>query len=162
MSARTRPPTKGGAMGVETRKKLDIAVEEIEAAVVHYEAGKFVCAIALAGAGEEILGKIVTKTADRDNALQTRIKGTVAIYDAVTNGLPDVETDKAIEKRVANVSNWLRNELKHQDSGADSTISFDFKDGAEDMLDRAIDNYFRLLNDTTAIMRRYLSKRHPA
>jgi hypothetical protein len=35
-------------MSTETRRKLDIAVEQIEAAVVHYDAGAFVCAITLA------------------------------------------------------------------------------------------------------------------
>jgi hypothetical protein len=152
----------GGSVGVEQRRKLVIAVEQIEAAVERYESGAFVCAITLAGAGEEILARMVTNLAKEDHALKARIKGTRAIFHAADAAFPDVRDEMTTDKRIANAANRLRNELKHHDVGTDSSISFDFKDGAKDMLDRAIENYFLLMKDQTDIMKRYLTRRHAA
>ena len=57
-------------MGVEKRAKRDIARVQIEAAVVHYEAGEFIPAITLAGAGERILARMATNLATKDSALR--------------------------------------------------------------------------------------------
>jgi hypothetical protein len=117
--------------------------------------------VRLAGAGEEILGQMATNMVKTDSALAMRIKGTHAIFHEIDAAFPDVKGDTT-DKRVAYAANRLRNELKHHDVGTDSSITFDFKDGAEDMLDRAIENYFLLVEDQTAVMKRYLNRRHAA
>jgi len=133
--------------------KCDIARVQIEAAITHYEADEFIPAITLAGAGEEILGKMVSATGQA-NALARRQATTGVLYATLWPG--EVTTPK----RVADVANATRNEMKHCDSGKDSSIEFDAKAEAEDMLDRAIENYFTLTRDQTEVMSRYLAVRH--
>jgi hypothetical protein len=142
-------------MGAEMHRKSEIARIQIEAAIVHYEADEFVPAITLAGAGEEILGKMVT-AAGQENALAGRQAMTGIL---VATLWPDATSDPKVVQRIANTS---RNEMKHEDSGKDVVIEFDAKAEPEDMLDRAIENYFILVKDQTEAMRRYLSKRHAA
>jgi hypothetical protein len=138
-------------VGAEQHSKLEIARIQIEAAVVHYEADEFIPAITLAGAGEEILGKMV-KATGKKHALATAQDQTAVIYGLLWPG------EVSDPKKVASAANAARNEMKHHDSGEDSSIELDPRAEAENMLDRAIENYFLLTQDQTPVMMRYLNR----
>ena len=83
------------------RTSLQVAQEQIEAAISHFYEGQFACAITLAGAAEECAGP--SQRDDRPLALFEMIKAS-----ARKRGLE--------EKTVANNANAVRNWLKHHNA----------------------------------------------
>ena len=91
--------------------------------------------LALAGAAEEILGKMA-KAKGRRTALDEDTmfwEGFATLYNKPAPTLKF--------KKVAAVSNKLRNELKPNDDGRNSRLQADFVFQAEDMILRALRNY---------------------
>lgn len=134
----------------------EIVLEQIEDAIQSFYYGHYVSATTLAGAAEEILGKIL-KDSGKENALGVNQK---YIY----RNLP--------EKEVADRLNFPRNTYKHfmkvgppsvriNEAIATKTVlcfpktgnELDIKEEAEDMIMRAIANYEGALGkNITAIM----------
>ncbi len=98
------------------------------------EAGDPVCALTLAGAAEEILGRAAAR-----RGKQPRVEYLAdyagAIYEWA--GAP-----RPSKKKLIRFENSTRNHLKHQDDGRNITIEADFAFDAEDMLLRCMFNYF--------------------
>ena len=97
----------------------------------HFDRGGYYSVITLAGAAEEILGKLL-KENGIENSLDSLKKAAVLITKQLFG---EASTENAIGAR----ANDARNKLKHW--SPDKPIEFDAREEAEAMLDRAISNY---------------------
>ena len=123
--------TQSTARGFEKR---DLALRQLRRAVQLFNQGDFVCATTLAGAAEEILGRIAEKRAGT-NALDGHAHFWSQLADMVGKTPPD-------RKKVMEAHNRLRNQLKHNDSGDNEWVTADFEFEAQDLIDRAIRNFW--------------------
>jgi hypothetical protein len=94
-----------------------------------------VCALTLAAAAEEILGKMAAKkghcTALEEDALWFQ-------------GMADyLKQQRPSQEKVFKSLNRVRNELKHNDKGRNTRVQADFVFEAENMILRALRNYGR-------------------
>ena len=140
------------------RIQLDTAIR------LYLECEDYYSVITLAGASEEILGELLpdgTHAFGIFNKIfvkaQQLLRGQPSDADAEkadenSEKALDADAEKADEKWVKDRSNYARNWLKHLKS---KTHSFDAKQEAFDMVNRAIDNYWRLNEDLTPLMRRF-------
>jgi hypothetical protein len=118
--------------------KNQIALVQIHRALRCYRTHRdYVSAITLAGAAEEICGAEL-KRGKKSHALDERIR----IFQSVeTVLLGRSATDrKALNPRL----NRTRNELKHWNDSSIQSLDVDWRGEAEEMLDRAISNFFKL------------------
>lgn len=104
-----------------------------------------ISALTLAGAAEEILGKIAKsrghKTSFEESVAYTRSICEFLSKTAKNVGEPyEIPNQKVIERH----QNRIRNELKHNDKGKDVRVQAHFEIEAEEMIFRAIKNYFRI------------------
>lgn len=102
----------------------------------------YICAITLAGAGEEILGKLTT------------IQGRESAYQNLLNSLID-EFEDSDKKRIGEISNFVRNSLKHFKE-AFCEYDVDLELHARVMVMRAVANYITLRNLKTEKMTEFL------
>ena len=119
--------------------KKEIAVAQLRRAIQLYEMNDFVCALTLAGAAEEILGKIALHSADT-NALQQDVSFVSDLVDdAASRGLV---AEAASPAKLISRRNRARNEAKHEDQGnPERIVPCDFQVAAEEMIDRALRNW---------------------
>jgi hypothetical protein len=118
--------------------KNQIALVQIHRALRCYRIHRdYVSAITLAGAAEEICGAEL-KRGKKSHALDERIW----IFQSVeTVLLGRSATDrKTLNPRL----NRTRNELKHWNDSSIQSLDLDWRGEAEEMLDRAISNFFKL------------------
>ncbi len=121
--------------------KLDIAKRQLDAASdLHFSGGDYLAVITLAGAAEEILGKLLQRRGDR--AMIDRL---VELDKEVTGGRP-FET---IRKEV----NGTRNSLKHANDPNDDEVTVEPGEAIA-MLGRAVVNYVWLTKSATPAMTR--------
>lgn len=120
--------------------KLDIATELLDRALkLFYERDSYFSAIHLAGAAEEVLGAYVTS------------HGGVSAFESLRDGevkLSKHIRDDGIEsspKRIANAMNHAKNATKHMDDGDDDRVYFNAEFEARELLDRAVMNYYDLM-----------------
>jgi hypothetical protein len=126
--------SKSSKMLARGLEKRDLALRQLRRAVQLFNQGDFVCAATLAGAAEEILGRIA-KRRTGSNALD----GHAHFWSQIAGifGKPPPE-----RKRVVESHNRIRNELKHNDSGDNEWMTADFQFEAQHLIDRAIRNYW--------------------
>ena len=122
-------------------KKDEVAFEQLHCAIELFFAQRFIPAITMAGASEEIYGKTVTLRGYRNSQN--------LVWDFYfLRGRP---TGK-IEKQVRDAGNRVRNGLKH---GAEGTIEFNPKLEAFLLITRTIENYLRLGKTKTDLMHQF-------
>ena len=132
-------------MAIQTLDKQFVARTQLERAITLF-AGPcdYVSAITLAGAAEEILGKLVTE-AGRDNSVNSLARAAAAVHKLVT--------EEVLEPRVfVDRANRARNALKHLETSASRDIAMDPHQEASDIINRAIDNYWLLTESLTPTM----------
>lgn len=116
--------------------KLDVAVSQLRLAIsLFLEERELLSAITLAGAAEEILGKLAAQVG-LTPALTRRTEGARALFKHI------LKSDCGV-KPFVELKNKTRNELKHLVSGA--PVEVDLRQEAMHILDRAVENY-RLLH----------------
>lgn len=116
--------------------KLNLAVQQLDHAIsLFLKREHLISAITLAGAAEEILGKLATQ-AKLTPALERRTRAACALHRHLWG------TD-ARAKTFADLKNKTRNELKHFIEG--TQVEIDLEEEAMLMIDRAVENY-RLLH----------------
>jgi hypothetical protein len=93
-----------------------------------------VCALTLAAAAEEIVGKIAVAKGHAA-MVENWAEHLGGWYDYFGKPRPP-------KKQLVGTHNRVRNELKHNDNGRNIHVAADFEYWAEDMLLRAIKNYF--------------------
>ena len=122
-----------------------MALRQLETALCLYRDEKdYYSVITLAGAAEEVFGKLL-KEDNPENALDSIKKGGAAIHEVI------IEEDIP-EKEISDRANWARNLLKHWSPGQPKVFEFDAPEEAKDMLNRAIDNYYDLTGNLTPAM----------
>ena len=121
-------------MGSVTLTKFQIAERQLTKAIELFCEGDPLPAITLAGAAEEILGKLV-KSGGGVTSLEEEIKDRLDLYQTVFGADGD-------SKAFASLMNNPRNELKHRMSGA--AVELNLEEEAVNLIQRAIDNFQKL------------------
>lgn len=134
-------------MAIQSYTKESIASSQIDTAIRLYEEGNFLGALTLAGAAEEILGKLVSESG-RQSALASLKEAVAAIHTHLSD-------EEIAPNWVVTRANSARNSLKHLDTSAGRDVSFDPEDEATDMLNRAIINCWRANGVLTPAMQRF-------
>jgi len=116
-----------------TMTKLEIAEHQLRRAVLLFLDGDYVCAITLAGAAEEILGRLLEESGEQ-HALGNYVS-------LCLQGSRGILPDKDLKAIYVGNANEFRNGLKHWRDGTAMTIPLE---AAVAMLDRAIENYRKL------------------
>jgi len=115
-------------------EKRDLALRQLRRAVQLFNKGDFVCATTLAGAAEEILGPIAKKRVGT-----TTLEGRARFWSQMATVFGKSPPEM---KKVVSSYNRVRNQLKHNDSGDNEWVTADFEFEAQDLIDRAIRNYW--------------------
>jgi hypothetical protein len=106
----------------------DLALQQLETALRLYaEENNFASAIALAGAVDEIFGKLL-QARGRTTSLAEMTKAFVAIQERVLG-----KWDPGYHGWFARIANHARNRLKHWDVGDHEIPMFDLREEARDM-----------------------------
>ena len=121
----------------------DMALEQLDTALRLYfeEEKSYYSVITLAGAAEELLGKLL-----KENGQKTALNITTKKGRAVSERLRG-EDEAAPERWFATRANNAKNRLKHGSPNQSKSVEFDAEEEAKDMLQRAIDNYSMLTKD---------------
>lgn len=119
--------------------KIEIAKQQLESAIKAFKVNDKLAAITLAGASEEILGKLC-KDAGRNNA----IKAMMPIVSSVNPNFT--------ESQLASLLNLARNNLKHLSDGDKDPVEILDID-AQLMLWRAILNWMALDYPSSALIK---------
>ncbi|HEY3431578.1 MAG TPA: hypothetical protein VGK09_03415 [Rhodocyclaceae bacterium] len=136
----------------ETLSNLEIAHRQIERAIVLFlDERDYVSALTLAGAAEEILGKLLNKEG-REHWLDSISKGALRALGFRKKELQTPEALKA-KKEIANIANRHKNTFKYYNT--DGTITLLVDVAAAEMIDRAISNYFDLTQRETGAMGKF-------
>jgi hypothetical protein len=131
-----------------TYKKLDLAFELLDEAIRQFlDRRAFTCALSLAGAAEEVLGKTV-ELRGGESSMAQRVKDHLMIYNAFG-------ASKLTEKQSKWRQNFAKNAIKHLDGVNDEEITLDLEDEAIDMLNRAVHNVILLQLPYTNEIRRF-------
>lgn len=136
------------AQGIE---KKDLAIQQLRRAIQLYRQKDYICATTLAGAAEEIFGKIALKRAGT-NALESELDFVKEIAGLI-GGQP-APRKNLIENRTR-----TRNQLKHADSGENEYVKADFRSVSAELIDRSIDNYQTAYGEypNDRIIKKYIS-----
>lgn len=118
-------------------EKLEIACELLDRGLRLYYAGdSYFASIQLAGGAEEILGRYVESVGGEPAFANLRAA-------AVTiSGLISEDGVESTEKSIGDLMNHARNNTKH----GSGLVHFDPKKEAQELLDRAVTNYYFLMN----------------
>jgi hypothetical protein len=136
----------------ETLSNLEIAHRQIERAIVVFLDDKdYVSALTLAGAAEEILGKLLNQEG-KEHWLDNISKGALRALGFQKRELKTPEAATA-RKEIANIANFHKNRVNHYNN--DGTITFLVDAAAAEMINRAISNYFDLTKRETGAMGRF-------
>lgn len=129
----------------QTYDKQTVATHQLETALrLFFEAADYLSVITLAGAAEEILGKLLAAKGI-ENSLDNLKTAVSAIHEHLY-GEPLTKT------AAAQRANLARNHLKHHDPDDSPTVTLDAKQEAEDLLNRGIDNFWLLEKRLTPAM----------
>lgn len=129
--------------------KEHLAEHQLDRAIrLVLEEGDAISGVTLAGAAEEILGKLV----DRQGGTPS-LKGFV---DGCVQAGRKIHGEEWHPKTFAEMSNFTRNELKHLGTVDEVTVSLE---DACELIDRAVENLSMLGRDTEQV-RLYVNWRH--
>lgn len=134
--------------------KIDIACELLEQALrLYFDGNADFATLHLAGGAEELLGKHL-EALGRETSFASLRDSAVRITKLLNDdGKPSPARD------IANLINRPKNSTKHMDGTHDAVVSFDARLQARDMLDRAVTNFYHLLEfhelEETALIRRF-------
>ena len=125
--------------------KFEVAEKQLAKAIELFCTNEPLPAITLAGAAEEILGKLV-KNGGGVNALEEEVKDRCDLYQPVF-GRP------ADPKVFSELMNNPRNELKHRMSG--NPLEINLEEEAVNLIQRAIDNFQKLRPGPNAMFQKF-------
>jgi len=118
--------------------KIEIAKELLDSALYHYyDSQQYFASIHCAGAAEEILGRYI-ESHGGEPAFEKQNED----LRKISKILNDIESPK---KDITYVMNYAKNKTKHMDKEDDEILVLDPKLEAEDLLDRAVGNYYNLM-----------------
>jgi len=133
-----------------TLTKIQIAERQLDRALILFlDESDYACSITLAGASEEILGKLINTMGEK-HSLGEFVEVCVRTGKIIFN-------EDWPEKHFAEMANYFRNGLKHYSDGDSLTIP---REAAVEILDRAIENYWKITGIETARMRQFMEQEH--
>jgi hypothetical protein len=115
-------------------EKKDIALQQLIDSANLYNKGRYCSALTLAGAAEEILGKIAKKRTGK-NQLEYEIEYLKSVYLYFKKPIPS-------NGELINRINKTKNKLKHNDVGENLWVESDFENECVLLFVRAVKNYF--------------------
>ena len=123
--------------------KLEIAEIQLNRAINLFLSGEdYVSAITLAGASEEILGKMLNQHG-LSNSLEELVDASQKVGQTLYG-------NSGSRKEYVSLANYYRDRLKHITDGDDLHFSVDYE--AADLIERSISNYFKLTGNQTKEM----------
>jgi hypothetical protein len=133
------------------KTKGEVALHQLDAAIWFFlEKNDAICATTLAGAAEEIFGKLA-EAQGKVAVISEFVMDMRSLLQQAKRRHPDIPIPKPQELK--DERNYLRNMLKHNDeekgTGGDSFV---IKSDAKDMIDRAINNMFRNSTHPSALV----------
>ena len=129
-----------------TLSKLEVAEHQLNVAIrLYLDEDDFVSAITLAGAAEEILGKLLEKQG-RKHSLEEFAESCVRVGRHLFN-------EEWTTKRFVEMQTFFRNGLKHITDGEPIAVP---RAAAEEIIGRAVDNLWALEGRETPEVRRYM------
>lgn len=131
----------------KTYSKLELAICQLEAAIDHHlNDQNYVCAITLAGAAEEILGRLLEEKGGEP---------VVKEFARICVGVGKVSNVESWdEKFFISLENDFRNGLKHLQNGESMSLS---RLPSESMIDRAVENHRRLTGGYSSKMIEFIT-----
>jgi superfamily II DNA or RNA helicase len=136
----------------EKLTNLEIAHRQLERSIeLFLDRGDYISALTLAGAAEEILGKLLKKEG-KSHWLDEITSGALGLLGFEGAALESPEAKKA-GKEIADIANYYKNRCKHFNDHDHITFTVDVK--AAEMIDRAISNYWDLTQRETGAMGRF-------
>jgi hypothetical protein len=136
-------------MAPQAYDKRCIALAQIETALrLFFEGVDLFSVVTLAGAAEEIFGKLV-RARGGANSLDELAKAGVAIHQFLFKETAELRSFR-------NRANRARNASKHLNADEAPTITLDLRQEAIDLLHRAIENYWLLETAVTPAMERFI------
>jgi hypothetical protein len=132
-------------MGLVRLTKFEVAEKQLAKAIELFCAQEPLPAITLAGAAEEILGKLV-KDGGGISAIEEEVKDRCDLYQTMFDHSGD-------PKVLADLMNNPRNELKHRMSG--NPLELNLEEEAVNLIQRAIDNFQRLRPGPNAMLQQF-------
>jgi hypothetical protein len=133
---------------VVSERQLDRAIQLFLDETDYYSSGT------LAGAAEEILGKLLLK-AGKEHALDNAISVLLKMLSATEVDALSEKPTQSPSGRISDVLNFYRNWLKHYQED-DFELYIDAEEAASELIDRAVSNFFQLTSRETQQMRRFL------
>jgi len=128
--------------------RSDLALAQLETALkVYFDGSDFAAVITLAGAADEIFGKLLT-AAGGESSLASLTKAVGAIHEKLYG-------EATAPHHIVERANLAKNSLKHWDVGDPEIVKLDLRLEAQDMLNRAIDNYWTLEHKLPELMERF-------
>lgn len=118
---------------IESRTPFEYACEQLRHAIEHFYKKENIPAITLAGAAQEVLGRIAAERVGQ-NAIDRSLEWHVQVYKLA--GRKDLPT----RRKMADSLNWIRNELKHNSKGVNHEVSRFYGKAAIEMIDAALLN----------------------
>jgi hypothetical protein len=138
----------------ETLTNLEIAERQLDRSIqLFLDEKDFISSLTLAGAAEEILGKLLNKRGE-SHSLAYLIAGCLKLNNITSDSSPS--EIKKTEKGIVNLANYFKNRAKHYNDAESITFSVDFY--AADIIDRAMDNYWKFTQKETEQMQRFRIK----
>lgn len=130
--------------------KLEVAEHQLDRALrLLMEEGDHVSSITLAGASEEILGKMLHEQG-KENDLQSYVRACREL------GIQDFGEEWPAKEFVS-IANYFRDGLKHYKSGDPISVPFE---AAVEIIDRAIANYWNYTGNETNLMKQFMKRYH--
>lgn len=130
----------------------EIASAQLEKALKLYMRGEeLINAITLAGAAEEILGKLA-RAEGKASSLERRVNQKIEMFKAIFPNMPVPP-----KKDFVALSNQSRNAMKHLTTVDPIAVNLEYEAGR--LLARATENYVLLFHSETPLMRRFQTKR---
>ena len=137
-----------GHKGERAYYREDLVLQQLQTALrLYFEGSDLASVITLAGAADEVLGKLLDASG-QPSSLETLKTAVLAIHEKLYG-------EAGNPKHIADRANNARNSLKHWDEGQPTIICLDLAQEASDMLFRAIDNYWLLKQELTPEMERF-------
>lgn len=129
--------------------KMDVARRQLAVAIdIFLSDGDPIAIITLAGAAEEIFGKIALRN-NKENSLGFMLRTHKALGSTAT------------EKELIKNANLVRNALKHANDEGDEEIELDEQQEAISMLSRALTNYLKVsIDDAFPLMEKVYEHMH--
>ena len=121
--------------------KLEVACQLLDRALrLYYEGDSDFAALHLAGAAEELLGRHV-ELAGGEPSFKSLQSAAVRLSKYFAE-----DRTESTPKAIATVMNHAKNAIKHMAPSGDKHVSFDARNEAHDLLDRAVTNYYQAMS----------------